>query len=169
MCSTKIIVCKFPHSSVWPDDTALADGMWILGGCSSQWNNKALTGKKKNKQTENLYPLTCSCLELEYELLISCGYFVITKHVEKSQHTKDGSAEQEDVVESRSHVQLFCKPVDCRPPGLSVHEIFQPRILEWVAISSFKGYSWPRDGTHVSCTSYIGSRVLYHCTTIGRI
>ena len=29
-------------------------------------------------------------------------------------------------------------------PGFSVHEIFQPRILEWVAIS-FSRRSWPRD------------------------
>ena len=27
-------------------------------------------------------------------------------------------------------------PMDCGPPGSSVHGIFQARILEWVAISS---------------------------------
>ena len=26
-------------------------------------------------------------------------------------------------------------PMDCSPPGSSVHEIFQARILEWVAVS----------------------------------
>ena len=26
-------------------------------------------------------------------------------------------------------------PTDCSPPGSSVHDIFQARILEWVAIS----------------------------------
>ena len=29
----------------------------------------------------------------------------------------------------------FCDPMDCSLPGSSVHEIFQARILEWVAIS----------------------------------
>ena len=29
----------------------------------------------------------------------------------------------------------FCDPMDCSPPGLSVHGIPQARILEWVAIS----------------------------------
>ena len=29
----------------------------------------------------------------------------------------------------------FCDPVDCNPPGSSVHGILQARILEWVAIS----------------------------------
>ena len=29
----------------------------------------------------------------------------------------------------------LCDPMDCSPPDFSVHEIFQARILEWVAIS----------------------------------
>ena len=29
----------------------------------------------------------------------------------------------------------FCDPMDCSPPGSSVHGISQARILEWVAIS----------------------------------
>ena len=33
------------------------------------------------------------------------------------------------------------------PPGSSVHEILQAIILEWVAISFSRGFSWPRDGT----------------------
>ena len=37
-----------------------------------------------------------------------------------------------------SHGQLFCDPMDCSPPGSSVHGIFQARILEWVAIT----FSW---------------------------
>ena len=30
----------------------------------------------------------------------------------------------------------LCDPMDCSPPGSSVHETFQAGILEWVAISS---------------------------------
>ena len=33
--------------------------------------------------------------------------------------------------------------MDCSPPGPSVHGILQARILEWVAISSFRGSSQP--------------------------
>ena len=29
----------------------------------------------------------------------------------------------------------LCDPMDCSPPGSSVHELFQAGILEWVAIS----------------------------------
>ena len=50
-----------------------------------------------------------------------------------------------------SHVRL-CKPMDCSPPGSSVHGILQSRILEWVAIPSFWGSFRPRDQTHISCT-----------------
>ena len=37
------------------------------------------------------------------------------------------------------------QPMDCSPPGSSVHGIFQARILEWVAISSSRGSSQSRD------------------------
>ena len=43
--------------------------------------------------------------------------------------------------------------MDCSLPGSSVHGIFQARILEWVAISSSRGSSWPRDWTWVSRTA----------------
>ena len=41
----------------------------------------------------------------------------------------------------------ICDPMDCSPPGSSVHGIFQARILEWIAISFSRGSSRPRDGT----------------------
>jgi len=28
-----------------------------------------------------------------------------------------------------------CDPIDCNPPGSSVHGILQAKVLEWVAIS----------------------------------
>ena len=36
-------------------------------------------------------------------------------------------------------------PVGCSPPGSFVYGFFQARILEWVAISSSRGSSQPRD------------------------
>ena len=35
--------------------------------------------------------------------------------------------------------------IDCSPPGSSVHGILQAKILEWVAVHSFRGSSQPRD------------------------
>ena len=36
-------------------------------------------------------------------------------------------------------------PMDCSPPGSSVRGILQARILEWVAMPSSRGSSWPRE------------------------
>ena len=44
----------------------------------------------------------------------------------------------------------LCDPVDCSPPGSSVHGILQARVLEWAAISFSRGSSWSRDRTRVS-------------------
>ena len=35
----------------------------------------------------------------------------------------------------------LCDPMDCSPPGSSVHRILQERILEWVAIPFSRGSS----------------------------
>ena len=50
-------------------------------------------------------------------------------------------------VKSESGVAQSCPtlrdPMDCSPPGSSIHGIFQARVLEWVAIA-FSG----RDSEH---------------------
>ena len=53
----------------------------------------------------------------------------------------------------------LCNPLDCSPPGSSVHGIFQARILEWGAISFSRRSSRLRDWTWVS-------RILGRCLTI---
>ena len=37
----------------------------------------------------------------------------------------------------------LCNPMDCSPPSSSVHGILQARILECVAMPSFRGFSDP--------------------------
>ena len=45
-------------------------------------------------------------------------------------------------VKSESEVAQSCltpsDPMDCSPPGPSIHGIFQARVLEWVAIAFSK-------------------------------
>ena len=45
-------------------------------------------------------------------------------------------------VKSESEVAQSCptlsEPMDCSPPGSTIHGILQARILEWVAISFFR-------------------------------
>ena len=60
---------------------------------------------------------------------------------------------------SLSHVQLFATLCLW---GTSVHGISQARILEWGAISAFRGSSWSQGWTLVSYVSCLGRQVLYH-------
>ena len=58
-------------------------------------------------------------------------------------------------------------PVDCSPPDSSVRGILQARILEWTAMPSSRGSSWPRVWTSISCVSCIGRQILYHWHHLG--
>ena len=49
--------------------------------------------------------------------------------------------------------RTLCDPMDCSPPGSSVHGILQARMLEWVAILLSRGSYRPRDRTWFSCIS----------------
>ena len=50
---------------------------------------------------------------------------------------------------SHSVMSDSCDPIDCNPPGSSIHGISQARILEWAAIFFSRGSSWTRDQIHV--------------------
>ena len=55
---------------------------------------------------------------------------------------------------SRFRRVRLCYPMDCSPPGSSVHGISQARILEWVAISYSRG-SFPTQGSNC-CLPHLG-------------
>ena len=57
---------------------------------------------------------------------------------------------ESEVAQSRP---TLCDPMGCSRPGSSVHEIFQARVLKWVAISFCRGSSHPRDRSRVSRTA----------------
>ena len=44
----------------------------------------------------------------------------------------------------------LCDLTDCSPPGSSVHGILQAGTVEWVAMTSSRGSSRPRDQTHIA-------------------
>ena len=58
----------------------------------------------------------------------------------------------------------LCDSMNCSLLGSSVHGILQARVLEWVAISFFRGSSRPRDQTWVS---HIVGRRFYHLSHQG--
>ena len=65
-------------------------------------------------------------------------------------------------AESLQSCPTLYDPMDHSRPGSSVHGILQARILEWIALSSFRGSIRPRYQTCISYVSCIGRQVLYH-------
>ena len=62
-----------------------------------------------------------------------------------------------------------CDPMDYSPPGSSIHGVLQARILEWVAMLSYRGSSQPQDQAHVSYVSCISRKVLYYQLHLGSL
>ena len=56
----------------------------------------------------------------------------------------------------------LCNPMDCSPPGSSVHGILQARILEWAAIPFSRGSSRPMNPSLLHCR-----RILSHLSHQG--
>ena len=61
----------------------------------------------------------------------------------------------------------LCNPMGCSLLGSSARGIFQARILEWVAISSSRESSQPRDGTTVSYMPCLGGWILLPLRHLG--
>ena len=55
----------------------------------------------------------------------------------------------------------LCNLMDCSPPDSSAQGNLQARTLEWVAMPSSRGSSWPRDQSRISYVSRIGKQVLF--------
>ena len=68
-----------------------------------------------------------------------------------------------------SGVQLFATLWTVARQAPLSRGILQARILEWVAISSSRGSSQPKDRTQVSCVSCIGRQILHHYATFTTI
>ena len=72
-------------------------------------------------------------------------------------------------VKSESEVTqscpTLCDPMDCSPPGSSVHGIFQARVLEWgaIAFSDNAGYSGSVPGWGRSPGEGNGNPLQYSC------
>ena len=69
------------------------------------------------------------------------------------------------VSEVAQSCPTLCSPMDCSPPGSSIHGIFQTRIWEWIAISFSRGSSRLGDQTQVS---HIAGRCFTVWATCGK-
>ena len=116
----------------------------------SDWTTAKTTFKADIERHFKHYHLRLLSLSILTSTLLSFGARVTLDSLE--------------IYTQGSVVQLcptICDTMDHSPPAFSVHRIFQARILEWVAISSSRGSSQPRDRT---C---IDRRVLYRLSHPG--
>ena len=58
-------------------------------------------------------------------------------------------------AESLQSCPTLCDPMDCSPPGSSVHGILQASILEWIAILYSRGS--PEPGIEISLALHVDS------------
>ena len=69
----------------------------------------------------------------------------------------------------KAHAQLLqscltlCYPMDCSPPGSSVHRILQARILEWVASPFFRDF--PTHRSKMGLHGQVGFLLLWYQTS----
>ena len=100
---------------------------WLGVGCQSNFGKE---GSKRAGYLSSGSSPAFSCLQLIINVSFGVSYMLSPKLLQ-------------------SHLTL-CNPVDCSPPGFSVHGILQARVLEWVAMPSSRGSSQPKDWTQVS-------------------
>ena len=70
------------------------------------------------------------CIVGEHSLMTNIWHTYYVNNISVSKSVQESESESE-VAQS---CLTLCDPVDCSPPGSSVHGILQARILEWVAI-----------------------------------
>ena len=108
------------HSSTLAWKTPWTEGPDKLQSMGSQ---KVGTAERLHQGEENANRLTSLCLSVQVK---------------------------ESESEAAQLCPTLCNPMDCSLPGISVHGIFQARILEWVTIAFCRESSWPRNWTRVS-------------------
>ena len=155
-------------------------------GGNTSWHNEdhllqpAANGKSNSEKLKD-FPLKsrirqgCLLLPLIFNLVLKVLATAIRKEKRNKRHQnwKERSKtiifcrghETLYVLRHFSHVQLFVTPwtVACQAP-LSLG-FFPTRILEWVAMSSSRASSWPRDWTHVTYISCTAGRFFCYWAT----
>ena len=94
---------------------------WLGVGCQSNFGKE---GSKRAGYLSSGSSPAFSCLQLIINVSFGVSYMLSPKLLQ-------------------SHLTL-CNPVDCSPPGFSVHGILQARILEWVAMPFSRGFCYFR-------------------------
>ena len=149
LCSVSgLVVSNAARFGKWENcsvdlEAALGNSCWCWGEEAGLWG--ASHGSRKQGQASSFYNLPVSPVPPGGRAYQGCwqSRTVACKFVAKE--TKIGK-----VLVAQSPPTV-CNPVDCSPPGSSVHGILQARILERVAFPFSRGSSRPTDLTSVSC------------------
>ena len=100
------------------------------------------------------------CLFMEMHIYAMCNYFQKKGVIPclRAQTLEPGCECVSSVAQS---CLILWDPMNCSPPGSSVHGALQARILERVAMLSSRGIFLPEERTCGSCVSCTGRQVLY--------
>ena len=125
--------------------------MLCVSKCSE--DDKRNGGSAKDGANSWLFEWVCN---------VGCASWWVKPKSENMQWSNSLKSNRYQCLCAQSCLTL-CNTMDYSPPGCSVHEISQ-RILEWVAMPSSRRSSQPRDRTHVSYISCVGSRATLRAT-----
>ena len=154
----------------------LSWGLWCLCGCSRQVDtrvkeesslttmpNHSLVGASHGQGCHGQHRTRVGLLKLILNSQrcssISASSFSLFSFLDSNRVSPSLCA---CMLSHFSCVWLFCNLLDYSPPGSSDHGILQAGILEWLAMPSCRGSSWPSDWTHISYLCCIGRQVFYH-------
>ena len=147
------------HEVMGPD--AMISVFWILS-FKPTFSLSSFTFIKRLFSSSSL-----SSIRVVSSSMIFCNWVFWMLHLKMEHHM-----EKEERLpclcpySSLSRFWVPCEPLDCSPPGSSIHVLLQERILEWVDIPFSRGSFWPGYQTQVSC---IGRQILYHLSHQGSL
>ena len=113
-----------------------------------------------SSDSSNAESLTCQ-LKWTNNLEDQCGGWIINNDNHWSSRWHHNMQCECVRAKSLQSCTTLFNPIDCSPPGSSVHGILQQEYWSGLHDSS-KGSSWPRDQTQISLVSWIGRQFLYH-------
>ena len=125
------VTCKFMLISIlWPPTLAVLSSACSLSHYPQKISNfisyrasyANTTSDLSSAASHSLYPKGILVLQAWICFTFSCTIYKILCAC---------------ILSHFSCITTLCNPMDCSPPGSSVHRILQARILEWVAMGIF--------------------------------
>ena len=114
----------------WKPPSIAGSGLLVLGSVGGV--RRGCRGIIRAKQRIMVVHLLHSCLK---------ATFLDGRGLQQTQPSGPTVKHGPSTLLQSNVLVTLCDPLDCNPPGSSVHGISQARILKWVAISSSSGSS----------------------------